>query len=596
MNLQHDLTRPVGWSATLGHFIDGAMVRVVGLMAEAEEDKDWAELKELGRRYWDCHHSEGTEGLRAELSQRVVPEVLDEQSTIFLRVETLVAVRDGLASRLYPELFDLDSSYVDKDGLVDYAHLLTRVKMLSPGVFMDQEHGLLLFAHRFFRRSQSHVNKLNDYFLDSFSRAAKDELVRARLRLDPDRVGHPAELHGLLEFEYWHGPRYSDDIASIPSGVATHKADEETRKLEGVDKTQVWWKPLESRSGEGGVATFRTLELEELRDLPSSGLPEDRYACRYAHAEYSLREQLVTHFDGAIRAYPTEKYLERIELNIDRAGKHSEYTKLFRFDGALSVGQWKRLLSDYFRGNPLVPEYLGAPTDGLEKERTASALFESAALAEPLEQEERLSVFVQLQPGAASKKLSFVLKEAATPDRSGTFSFMETGGASVDKLLRQRADLSMVASMLAVDGRLELVPLVFGMAEGFPDAMHSLVADLADALAHDILKLELRDVALTLIWPHGNLLTSLSIRGTPRPLLKLLQKLFVVVNASEPASKWIEALATAVRELAPQSKEDHDLHGILDGRLSFERGDVDAELVFPKSLTEKLKGNGLFGI
>ncbi|WP_431102993.1 hypothetical protein [Roseateles noduli] len=590
VNLQHDLTRPAGWSATLGHFIDGAMVRVVGLIQQAETEAERAELAEFIRRYWECHHTDGSERLRKELAERVVPEVLDEQDTVHLRVETAVAIRDGLAARLYPDLFDPSSEHVDKDGLVDYSYLLTRCKVRSPGVFVDEKRQLVLFAHRYFRRGQAHVNKLNDYFLRSFSKAAKDVKLRARLRLDPDRVGHPDEVKELLEFEYWHGPRYSDDIASIPSGVAEHKADEGTRDYEGVDKTHVWWKPPETRSSGEGARSFRTLELEELRDIPSSGLPGERYGCRYAHAEYSLEDRCITHFDGAIRAYPVERYLERIDLNIDRAGKHSEYTKLFRFDGILGVDQWKRLLSDYFKGNPLVPEYLGAQTDGLEDERdvVAEQIAKGDAQADAAAAEDALSAFIWLNPGCPMKQLELGLRPVVLADGIHIVQVMEVGFGAVDKLLRARKNLAAVASIQVPDDRLQLVPLKFGASERFPGTMHAFVRDLSEALAVDVASLGLKSIALCLSWPQGDLIVSLSLRGPSDLVQLLLSKLFVVVDATKPASDWIEALAAQVRTLDPRTRPSKQLDGVLEGTLSFERSGLTAELMFPPELSQVL--------
>src|ERR1019366_446167 len=75
----------------------------------------------------------------------------------------------------------------------------------------------------------------------------------------------------------------------------------------------------------------------------------------------------ITHFDGAFRIYPAEAYLDRIDTDISRAGKQASYTKVFRLDGPLPIPYWKRLLSDFFRGNKLIPEYLGAPEDVVEE-------------------------------------------------------------------------------------------------------------------------------------------------------------------------------------------------------------------------------------
>jgi len=294
----------------------------------------------------------------------------------------------------------------------------------------------VLFAHRYFRRSLSHRNKLNEYFLTSFANAASNEKARPRLRLDPDLVGHPADLKELVECEYWHGPLYSDDIESIPSGVTVHKASGRTRAFEGVDKTQVWWKSPETRASDEGAKNFRTLEIEELMDLPAAGLPGDRYGCRYAHAEYSMNDKFITHFDGAIRAYPAEPYLTRIDLNIDHAGKYSEYTKLFRFDGELAIDSWKRLLSDYFRGNPLIPEYLGASPEEFSDEWADERAVEpqpakSAAAdvsADPvLASEEALCAFIHLRPGRLLKDFDLVCGRVSLPGGKHTVPIMETG-------------------------------------------------------------------------------------------------------------------------------------------------------------------------
>ncbi|MDZ4290908.1 MAG: hypothetical protein U1C47_03175 [Hydrogenophaga sp.] len=600
VNFQHDMHRLVGWSSTLGHFIDGSMVRVVGIIEEPETETEWSQLRGIRERFWEYHHAAETALLRTELAQRVIPELLDVANTVFLRIETCVAARKNLAANLYPELFAVSSEYVDKDGLTDYRYLIQRLKVIGPGIFLDEGRQLVLFAHRFFRRSLSHRNKLNEYFINSFSNAAKNQKVRLRLRLDPDLVGHPGDVKELLEFEYWHGPRYSDDISSIPSGVAVHKASERTREFEGVDKTQVWWKSPETRSSGDGAKNFRTLEIEELMEFPAAGLPGDRYGCRYAHAEYSMDDKFITHFDGAIRAYPAESYLERIDLNIDHAGKHSEYTKLFRFDGELAINSWKRLLSDYFRGNPLIPEYLDASPEQLKDEGADDKAVEPSLAgsvaevpADPVHaSEEALCAFIHLRPGHLLRDLDLALKHIGLPDGKHTVPVMETGVGAIDKMLRARLPLASVASIRVPDERLELVGLLFGSSEGFPGTMYVQVHDLAEALSKDISELRIRSVALSLTWPHGDVLTTLSMRGPSEPLLSLLSRLFSIVDATKPASDWIETLSSAVKGLSPLSKRTGQLDGVLDGILSFGRGEAEGEVMFPPELSKELIEKG----
>jgi hypothetical protein len=602
VNFQHDMHRLVGWSSTLGHFIDWSMVRVVGIIEEPETEAEWSQLRVVGERFWDDHHAAETELLRMELEQRVIPELLDEANTVFLRIETCVASRKDLAANLYPELFAASSEHVDKDGLTDYRYLIQQLKVVGPGIFLDEGRQLVLFAHRYFRRSLSHRNKLNEYFLTSFANAAKNEKARPRIRLDPDLVGHPRDLKELIECEYWHGPLYSDDIASIPSGVTVHKASERTREFEGVDKTQIWWKSPETRTSDEGTKCFRTLEIEELMDLPAAGLPGDRYGCRYAHAEYSEDDKFITHFDGAIRAYPAEPYLTRIDLTIDHAGKHSEYTKLFRFDGELAIDSWKRLLSDYFRGNPLIPEYLGASQEEFTVESIGDTAVEpppagSAVAGVPADpvpaSEEVLCAFIHLRPGRLLKDFDLVLGRVSLPDGKHTVPIMETGIGAVDELLRARLSLSSVASMRVPDERLDLVKLLFGSSEGFPGTMYQQVHDLVEALTKDVSEQGIKGIALSLTWPHGDVLTTMSMRGPSEPLLTLLSGLFSIVDVTKPASDWIEALSSAVKALSPTLKRSGRLDGVLDGILSFARDKADGKVMFPPELAKNLIERGL---
>jgi hypothetical protein len=47
------------------------------------------------------------------------------------------------------------------------------------------------------------------------------------------------------------------------------------------------------------------------------------------------------------------------EANINKAGKNTTYTKLFRIDGKLELSDWKKLCILYYKGNPLLFEYFG---------------------------------------------------------------------------------------------------------------------------------------------------------------------------------------------------------------------------------------------
>lgn len=189
-----------------------------------------------------------------------------------------------------------------------------------------------------------------------------------------------------------------------------------------------------------GELVYRTFEVEELVEDQSPGLPDGMYGCRYAHAEYSPAAAAITHFDGAIRAYPEDEYMKRIDNMIDHAGKHSAYTKLFRFDAQMPVTCWKRLLSDYFRGNPLIPEYLGA---SLEEPVGQTQTSEPKQF---VDEPEELSAFIALTDGSLPAELKIEAIPVELPNGQ-YLAAVETGGGAVHSYLSSILDISNAVSL-----------------------------------------------------------------------------------------------------------------------------------------------------
>ena len=80
-------------------------------------------------------------------------------------MEAYVLSRKNIASSLYPELFNISSDFVDKDGLTDYKILCQRMKQVQPGVFLDNKHNLLIFAHKFLDVvCHIEINLMNTFF------------------------------------------------------------------------------------------------------------------------------------------------------------------------------------------------------------------------------------------------------------------------------------------------------------------------------------------------------------------------------------------------------------------------------------------------
>jgi hypothetical protein len=581
---QHDMHRPLGWSRTLGLYVDSEMVRVLGLTEEAETEQEKAELQKHLKVHWSNCHREGAEPYRDDLMARV--RAVDVSGVSFLWMEAAVAKRTGIAADLYPDLFTPGLASVDKDGLADYRAILERMEQVQLGVFHDKDRDLLVFAHRFFRRSFSHWNKLNSYFLQSFDATVRENGgLRARLKLDPDLVGHPSSLRNLIELEYWRGPLYSDDIAAIPDGVAEHKADERTKLYEGIDRTQVWWKAPESRRINGQVNDHRTFEIEELTENPSGGLGDDEFGCRYAHAEFSANEGAITHFDGAIRAYAWRPYLERIETSIDRAGKHADYTKVFRFDGALPIPHWKRLLSDFFRGNKLIPEYLGAAAE--KNTRTASPANTSVAAGETA-----LAALISLTPGSIDGPIQ-LYAEFAQNIGGQIVPCVEVGVGEVEKHLRTRLNLGNITMIGFRHDILNLSRLCFGPSDNLKTTFDTEVTALATALEQDARDGLIRRAAIPLAWEDNGLVVTLTIAGDVSKVVAALHKLPATINPTQPPSEWIEPLSDLIKATVPRRRSPVIWAGVLRGVLDIPRtGVVEQQMRMPDALRQELASSG----
>ncbi len=336
--ISHDFQRAIGWQYPFAIHFEPGLTRLsgLGLMVDnKEESKQLSDALVSHVAGIAAHRDKEIAELRALLRDQ-----LTGSEKILCAKESLALIDSGLCTRVFPEVFQ----HVDKDGLVP----LKRLDPIGPGVFRIGK--LIVFAHHFFRRSLSRMNTLNSPFLERLQ-SITDDNVSVRIAIDSDAVGLASAYTGYRELEYWWGPKFSDNLSDIPLGVSHHEANETDRVFHGISGSQFWW---QSRDGK------HIFEAEELRNIPASIGEDARYGCRYVHSIVDEESSRIDHLDGAIRAYPEEKMIERLELPISQAGRHTDYTKLWRLDGIVPLSLWKSLLSDYFRDNRLVGEYFGA--------------------------------------------------------------------------------------------------------------------------------------------------------------------------------------------------------------------------------------------
>lgn len=564
-NISHDSCRPYGWCEPRGVFIAKDRSRQIGLFYVPEDDDDKAIILAARRTFILRTQARRAEPYIEELEKRTSEHTTEQKR--YWQGEGAAIVEPRIAAKMFPAFFDPNSENVDKDGLVDFSYLISQTEQIFPGVFHEPSRRVLLFAHRYFRRSLSLLNTLNEYALRSFTEAAQAEGVIARLRLDPDMIGHPESARSQIELEYWHGPKYTDEIASIPSGVAEHKSSERDRFFSGIDKTQIWWKSPEKRGGTSQRA-FRTFEIEELIEDESPGLEGSRYGCRYAHAEYDIEGKFISHFDGAIRTYTGEAYLERIECKIDRAGKHADYTKLFRLDGPLPVTQWKRVLTDWYRGNTLIPEYLGAADDDVPSTDQHSNPQRPSCMP-------ALSAFLSLRKETSDPPDRLqILAEIRLDIEGSVVPAIEVGPGRLATLMEHWAGETM-SSITSESSKANLATI--RLPGESPSVAHwvSVAEPLAAAIKEEEAAGTLERIAFAIEWSKDGIVTMLSIEGLARHASALLARSIKIVDPSAPASAWIEAFRDALRSEAP------DLEGPVKwpeyvartGRMTIERNE-----------------------
>lgn len=343
--LSHDHHRLQGWTQPLALYLQPGVGLLAGevLIPETEEERTQiseAYFRLLSKRIHDHagpHESTLKQGLQNVLRGN---EKMEFCECAALRGE-------GLAERKFPALF----SQRDKDGLIPIKSLVP----LGPGLF-DAGDDLVLFAHPFFRRSLSRLNTLNEPFLLRFQKLAAEQAATliARIALDPDLVGLKSTVMSTIELEYWWGPKFSNDLDRISYGVTRHEADPRTKYFHGISRTEFGWYEQKENP---------TFECEEVRDIETLGAGKGRFGCRFVHSIVNPERKTPFHLDGAIRLYDEDGMIARSEVDFKTAGRKTDYTKLWRVDGEISLENWKELISHYFRDNHLVGEYFGGAED-----------------------------------------------------------------------------------------------------------------------------------------------------------------------------------------------------------------------------------------
>lgn len=145
-----------------------------------------------------------------------------------------------------------------------------------------------------------------------------------------------------------------DDPAfpSDPSGTVTEHRRVEVHPLHALfplDRTEIMWS---ERDG------IKSIQIEEI--LPESTAIGSFVKNRYVHARWSPETSRFIHFDGALKSYHVDTYVERLNTDMRKyRSKANGYKKLFRIDAEIDLQSWCSLTTKFFEDNELVLEYMG---------------------------------------------------------------------------------------------------------------------------------------------------------------------------------------------------------------------------------------------
>lgn len=343
-NLNHDSTKFAGWTYLSGIYLEPGKAYLTNEVYIPENDEEHKQLVEKNIRYLEqiYYYSKIDEFNRLRdmlgeyLSNSAMPALVN-----------CVAFEDkNIVLKVFPEL----EADIHK-GLID----LKLLEPVLPGIYKRGQY--ILFAHRYFRRSYSLLNALNDSFLERFDKLRNSDL-KVQIALDLDMIGLSGTEQMEVEYQYWWGPKFDEDLSKIPVGVTRHKNEHYDNLFSNIDFTEFGWYVQDGR---------QTFECEEVNVRPNIWNEEEFFGCRFVHSMLNPDSNLPNHLDGAVRAYTDEKMLIRLDSNIAESERDTWYTKLWRIDNDMPVSLWKELITHYYRDNMLIGEYFGGNDKKLDK-------------------------------------------------------------------------------------------------------------------------------------------------------------------------------------------------------------------------------------
>jgi hypothetical protein len=245
---------------------------------------------------------------------------------------------------------------VDNDGLV----ILDKDMELRSHALILPSQQTMIYPHQFLRRFY-HANFVNmPILLEKHRKEGKT----VKIRIDPLRVTHPNHYRGIIEEDYWHGPKFS-------ASLLQSKDKKPIRTLHGTivgGHNFIYPVDFTLFRSEMMSGTERQFMVEEYVPLTNPVQPERRIHgigkehCiqKFAHFVYDQEQQIISHIDGAVRTFAIKDYGEILD-SFTRGSEPDKRVgtrhKLFKVEGSISIEQVESLLYEFFMYNRHIGEY-----------------------------------------------------------------------------------------------------------------------------------------------------------------------------------------------------------------------------------------------
>ncbi|PTM42695.1 hypothetical protein [Bosea sp. 124] len=257
----------------------------------------------------------------------------------------------------------------------------------------------------------------------------------------------------------------------------------------------------------------------------------------------------------------------------------------------MPIKDWKEILTAYFRGNNLIPEYFGdsPEIDSYRKQESDQNDIEEIKSDSP-----DIAALVTLSEGELSgPPIQFFLGPFFEMGGYQVY-YLEVGVGQVAQRLREMFDLSTVPTTGFQDGVLNLPRIAFVPDGDLKTTFDGFVTALADALSADIETGITQRAAVPVTWEDDGMLVTLAVAGKADKVAAVLKRLLTVIDPRRPPSEWIEALSDMIKAIAPKQPSEIMWDGVSRGILEIKRfGEVEQQMQLPNDLIRKLREAGV---